>query len=56
MILEMHLISSIGLYSTVLSSDFLYGYVDMKDYVLNHNHEITPFDNFDTFKPQILNE
>lgn len=50
LILEAHLISSIGLYSNVFGTNFLYAYKDTKDYILKNNHEITTFSNFDTFK------
>ena len=50
LILEAHLISSIGLYNNVFGTNFLYAYRDTKDYILKYNHEVTPFNNFDTFK------
>ena len=50
MILEAHLISSIGLYNNVFGTNFLYAYKDTKDYILKNNHEISTFSNFETFK------
>lgn len=40
-IIEIHNLFSCGLYSTVFGSDFLYGYKESLDYVINHNTKLT---------------
>ena len=45
-ILECHILFSTGIYNTVLGSNFLYGYRDAKDYLLNFNFPIKEWSNF----------
>lgn len=45
-IIEIHVLFSCGLYQRNLGTDFLYGYRDSKDYVINYNTEIQEFSNF----------
>lgn len=40
-ILECHILFSTGIYNTVLGNNFLYGYRDAKDYLINFNTPIT---------------
>ena len=41
-ILEIHPLFSCGIYTTVLGTDFLYGYRDSMQYLEKHNHPIIP--------------
>lgn len=45
-ILECHILFSTGIYNTVLGTNFLYGYKDAKDYLLNFNTPIEEWSNF----------
>ena len=41
-LLEIHPLFSCGIYTTVLGTDFLYGYRDSMNYLKKHNHPIIP--------------
>lgn len=45
-ILEIHPLFSCGLYTTLLSDNFLYGYKDSLDYITKYNTQIEEFSNF----------
>jgi hypothetical protein len=40
-IIEIHPLFSCGIYQTVIGEDFLYGYKDSLDYIINHNTKIS---------------
>lgn len=46
MILECHIMFSTGIYTTVHGTNFLWGYRDAKDYLINYNTPIKEFSNF----------
>ena len=45
-LLECHILFSTGIYNTVLGTNFLYGYQDAKNYLLDFNTPIKEWSNF----------
>ncbi len=45
-ILECHILFSTGIYNTILGTNFLYGYKDAKNYLLNFNTPVKEWSNF----------